>query len=96
MNKVSKTIRKELQALVDLPDDQIDYSDIPPTTEADWQNAERGRFYRPVKKQLTVRIDADIIAWLQAKGKGYQTRLNQILRTAMLSELRRQSHSRSE
>jgi uncharacterized protein (DUF4415 family) len=96
MNKVPKTIREELQALVDLPDDQIDYSDIPPTTKADWQNAERGRFYRPVKKQLTVRIDADIIAWLQAKGKGYQTKLNQILRAAMLSELRRQGHSRSE
>ncbi len=88
MNKVPKVIREELQALAALPDDQIDYSDIPPTTEADWRNAERGRFYQPIKKQLTVRIDADIVAWLQAKGKGYQTRLNQILRAAMLSELR--------
>ncbi len=82
-----------MQALADLPDDRIDYSDIPPTTAADWRNAERGRFYRPVKKQLTVRIDADIVAWLQAKGKCYQTKLNQILRAAMLSELK-QDHSR--
>ncbi|HWP01647.1 MAG TPA: BrnA antitoxin family protein [Methylococcus sp.] len=88
MNKVPKAIQEELRALAALPDDRIDYTDIPPTTEADWQNAVRGRFYRPVKKQITVRVDADVLSWLQEKGKGYQTRLNQILRAAMLSELK--------
>ena len=47
--------------------------------------AERGKFYRPLKQQLTVRIDADVVAWLKGQGKGYQSRLNQILRTAMLN-----------
>ncbi|EEK3571854.1 BrnA antitoxin family protein, partial [Salmonella enterica] len=49
----------------------------------------RGRFWRPVKAQTSVRIDADILEWLKAPGKGYQTRLNAILREAMLRELQR-------
>jgi uncharacterized protein (DUF4415 family) len=96
MNKVPKAIQEELRTLAALPDDQIDYSDIPPTTEADWQNAVRGRFYRPVKKQITVRVDADVLAWLQEKGKGYQTKLNQILRAAMLSELKQRRSLKSQ
>jgi uncharacterized protein (DUF4415 family) len=46
----------------------------------------RNPFYRPVKQQVTVRLDADVIAWLRMQGKGYQTRLNQVLRAAMLAE----------
>ena len=69
----------ELKALrAAMPDDDIDFSDIPATTEAMWKNAEIGKFYRPVKKQVTVRIDADILAWLQTPCTGYQTRLNQL------------------
>ncbi len=45
---------------------------------------ERGRFWRPVKEQVTTRIDADVLAWLKASGKGYQSRINAILREAML------------
>jgi uncharacterized protein (DUF4415 family) len=86
MNTASNSTSKELAALKELSDDDIDFSDIPETSFADWQNAVRGRFYRPVKKQLTVRIDADVLEWLKASGsKGYQQRLNQILRKAMLS-----------
>ena len=59
---------------------------MPATTEHDWQGARRGLFYRPVKKQLTVRIDADVLEWLKSQGKGYQRRLNAILRTAMLDQ----------
>ncbi|WP_019905769.1 BrnA antitoxin family protein [Methylobacterium sp. 77] len=78
--------RSELVALAALPDRDIDRSDIPPLTEAFFANAVRNPFYRPVKAQLTTRIDADVLAWLKAGGRGYQTKLNAILRQAMLSE----------
>ncbi|HEX4068166.1 MAG TPA: BrnA antitoxin family protein [Acidobacteriaceae bacterium] len=68
------------------PDSEIDLSDIPELDEKFWRNAVRNPFYRPVKKQLTVRLDADVIAWLRQQGKGYQTRMNGLLRDAMLRE----------
>jgi uncharacterized protein (DUF4415 family) len=46
----------------------------------------RGKFYRPLKTQASVRIDADVMEWLKRPGKGYQTRLNAILREAMLRD----------
>ena len=45
-------------------------------------------FYKPTKQVTTVRIDADVMQWLKAQGKGYQTRMNEILRDAMLKELK--------
>ena len=77
--------RRDLAAL-GLPDDKIDCSDIPPLTEKFWKKAVRNPFYRPVKQQLTVRLDADVIAWLREQGKGYQTRLNALAPSAMLRE----------
>jgi uncharacterized protein (DUF4415 family) len=73
-----------LKALAAMPDEDIDLSDIPEAGDDAWKNAVVGKFYRPIKKQVTVRIDADILAWLQVGGSGYQTRLNQVLREAML------------
>ncbi len=81
--------KREARALAAMPDDTIDYSDIPPLTEDFWKNAVRNPFYRPVKKQLTVRVDSDVIAWLKQKGAGYQTRINALLREAMLAERER-------
>ncbi len=72
-----------IDALADLPDDQIDFSDIPATTEEDWVGAERGRFYRLTKHQVTLRLDADILDWFKREapgGKGYQTGINRALR----------------
>ena len=89
MMKVPKSIRKELMALANRPDREIDYSDIPASTRKDWAGAVRGKFYRPIKQQLTVRIDADVLAWLKSYGKGYQSRLNAILRSVMLGKSRR-------
>jgi uncharacterized protein (DUF4415 family) len=88
MKKVPKHVRKELMALANKPDNEIDYSDIPPTTRKDWEGAVRGKFYRPIKRQLTVRIDADVLSWLKSQGMGYQSRLNAILRAAMLGKRR--------
>lgn len=65
---------------------EVDTSDIPLLDERFWTNAVTNPFYRPVKQQLTVRVDADVIAWLRAGGDGYQTRLNAILRKAMVEE----------
>ena len=79
--------RAELKALAKVPDENIDYSDIPPLSTEFWKVAERGRFYKPVKKSTTVRVDADVLAWLKSQGKGYQTRINAILRNAMLRAL---------
>ena len=73
--------RAELEALAALPDDRIDTADIPEVR--DWSDAKRGLFYRPVKKQLTLRIDADVIAWFKSRtprGQGYQTQMNIALR----------------
>jgi uncharacterized protein (DUF4415 family) len=76
--------KAELEALAAIPDEQIDTSDIPPLSEAFWKNVVRNPFYRPVKQQVTVRVDADALAWLRSTGRGYQSRLNDILREAML------------
>ena len=82
----------ELAALEAMPDSEIDYSDIPRTDEKFWANAVLFRdrhLYRPVKKSTTVRVDADVLEWLKAKGRGYQTRINAILREAMLKDVPR-------
>lgn len=84
MNKVPEAIRKELAALAARAESEIDFSDLPATQAQDWSGAVRGQFYRPLKQQLTVRIDADVVEWLKGQGKGYQSRLNTILRSAML------------
>ena len=76
--------KAELTALNERIDSGIDYSDIPPLTDEFFKRAVRGRFYKPIKQSTTVRIDADVLAWLRAPGKGYQSRINAILRRAML------------
>ncbi len=76
--------KAELKTLADMPDSAIDYSDIPPLTNEFWQNAVSNPFYKPTKTHASVRIDADVMAWLKSQGKGYQTRMNAILRDAMI------------
>jgi len=80
--------KTEIEVAAVLPDDTIDYSDIPPLSEEFWQTAVRNPFYKPTKTTTTVRVDSDVLVWLKSKGKGYQTRLNAILRTAMLHEIK--------
>ena len=76
----------ELNVLANKPDSDIDYRDIPASDNEQWSDATRGKFFRPLKTQASVRIDADVMEWLKRPGKGYQTRLNAILREAMLRE----------
>jgi len=73
-----------LAALALRPESEIDYSDIPPLSDEALKNARPRRLYRPTKSATTVRVDTDVLDWLKSYGKGYQTRINAILREAML------------
>ncbi|MGH6842591.1 MAG: BrnA antitoxin family protein [Methylocella sp.] len=80
----------ELKALAALPEDQINTRDLP--EQQNWSAAQRGLFFRPIKKQLTLRIDADVIAWFKSrarKGEGYQTSINSALREYVAQHERR-------
>lgn len=82
--------RKELKALAKMPASEIDTSDIPELPPEYWkQHGVVGRFYRPIKKPVTLRLDADVLDWLKEEGKGYQTRANHLLRREMLAQRRR-------
>jgi uncharacterized protein (DUF4415 family) len=88
--------RRAIAAIAAKPDSEIDYSDIPRLRESFWKGAVRNPFYRPVKRQVTVRLDADVIAWLRIPGKGYQSRLNRFLRDAMLKDVADGSEQRGK
>jgi uncharacterized protein (DUF4415 family) len=80
----------ELEALAELPDDAIDTAAVPELP--DWSGVKRGSFYRPVKQQLTLRLDADVIAWFRKNAgpdEGYQTRINKVLRNYVEGQARR-------
>jgi len=83
---------KQLAALARLRDEDIDTSDIPGVT--DWSRAVVGKFYRPIKEPVTLRLDADVLAWLKSKGPGYQTRFNALLREAMTNPPAAKLHPR--
>lgn len=78
--------RQHLDALASQPDAQIDLSDIPELTDAQLAQMQPAAHYRPIKKQITARVDADVLAWLKSQGKGYQSRINAILRREMLEQ----------
>ena len=82
MSKLSAEKRKELQKLAARPDHEIDLTDIPEIQEIP-SDAVIGKFYRPKKTSVTIRLDADVVAWLKASGEGYQTRINTYLRQLM-------------
>jgi uncharacterized protein (DUF4415 family) len=86
---LSPDLLAQLQAAAALPDDEINTSDPDVPEVTDWSDAVRGRFYRPVKKLRSLRIDADVLAFYEAEGPGYQTRINRDLRAAMLRGMRR-------
>ncbi len=77
--------KADLRALAARPESEIDYSDVPFLSEDQLKNARRGVFYRPIKRQITARIDADVLDWLKGQGRGYQSRMNAILRREMLA-----------
>ena len=82
---LTKAQQDDLKRLAAMPDDGDDTDDMPELTDAQLAGMQQGAFYRPVKKQITARVDADVLAWLKSQGKGYQSRMNAILRDAMLN-----------
>ncbi len=74
-----------------MKDSDIDYSDIPPLDKSFFKRATEA--WPPAKQQLTIRLDADVLTWLKAHGRGYQTRINRILRAAMESQGPRRARS---
>jgi uncharacterized protein (DUF4415 family) len=67
-----------------MKDAEIDFSDIPALDKSFLKTATTA--WPPVKKQVTIRLDADVLTWLRGHGKGYQTRINRILRVVMESQ----------
>ncbi len=82
MRKLTKEQKRDIRAIAAKKDEDIDFSDAPAVL--DWSGAEIGKFYRPKKKPVTIRLDTDIIDWLKSDGRGYQTKANGLLRHAML------------
>ncbi len=78
-----KSIKSDLARVDRIKDAEIDYSDIPPLDKSFFTKATEA--WPPVKEQLTIRLDADVLNWLRANDRGYQTRINRILRAAMES-----------
>jgi len=81
MSKLSKKQQREVDKLAALPDDEIDTSDIP--ERDDWDTSVVGKFYRPIKQPITMRLDADVVAWFRKRHPKYQTAINQVLRRYM-------------
>ncbi len=82
MRKLTRNQKRDAAAIAAKKDAGIDFSDAPPVI--DWSGAEVGKFYRPAKRPVTIRLDVDVIEWLRSDGRGYQTKANGLLRHAML------------
>ena len=76
--KLTPSQSKMLKKLETMKDADIDLSDVP--EQLNWKGAKRGVFYKPVKQQLTLRLDADVVDWFKKQGAGYQTQINAVLR----------------
>ena len=79
--------KANIEELLAKPNRKVDTSDIPELPADAWKHAVRGRFYRPLKEAVSLRLDADVLAWLKKDGAGYQTRMNRMLRERMLKDL---------
>ena len=79
--------RRELQGLAARPDSQIDFSDAPEGNPRA-SDLEVGRFYRPIKQLVSLRVDADVLSWFRGRGKKYQTYMNEVLRREMQTNAR--------
>ncbi len=75
-----RIIVEDLTRIDAMRDEDIDFSDIPEMTAEQWNRSVRGKFYRPIKEQVTLRIDADVIAWFRQNEDKYQTAINAALR----------------
>ena len=90
--KITKEIRELYKNRDTSRDDDPDYHK--PLSPDQWaKSMSRDEYWRPVKKQTTIRLDADILEWLKSKGQGHLTRINEILRRTMTEEMNQKTHS---
>src|SRR5690348_3846553 len=92
MKKLTKEQKRDIRAIAARRDRDIDFSDAPPVL--DWSGAENRQVLPASRKPVTIRLDSDIIDWLKADGRGYETKANWLLRHAMLHFTRRDSPSK--
>ncbi len=83
MTKLTDKQKAELERLASLPDETINLDDLP--EKLDWAQAQVGRFYKPVKRSVTIRIDADVLEWFKRHSDKYQSGINQALRAYIRS-----------
>ena len=76
---MSLSKEERMKKLEEIEDEDIDFSDIPELDESFWENAVIE--YPEKKKSVTIRLDTDVLEWFQSRGKGYQTRINSVLRS---------------
>lgn len=81
--KLTPEMLNELEKLAAMPDDKIDLNDPDAPEITDWGNAVRGKFYRPIKKLISIRIDMDVLDWFKHAGNKYQKLINQACREYM-------------
>ena len=94
-DKNMKKVLGDLEALASMSDDEIDTEDIPEVR--DWSDAVRGKYYNPVKKQISMRVETDVLEWYRSStgGKGYQTLMNKVLRDHMITAMVAKSSGRT-
>ncbi len=88
MVKLTDEQRAELEALEAMPDDQIDYSDIPEMTGAEWSKAKRGMFYKPYWQDITLRLDQNVIDWFEERAETSEE-AHQDINQALMEHIRR-------
>ena len=89
MVKLTDEQKAELEALEAMPDDQIDYSDIPEMTDADWSKAKRGMFYKPDWQDITLRLDQNIVDWFEENAETPEE-AHQIINQILMEHIRRE------
>jgi uncharacterized protein (DUF4415 family) len=83
--RISAKAKREIEALRNKPDSEIDTSETRVLPPEKWAKAVVGKFYRPMKQPVALRLDADVLAWFKEQGPGYQSRINEVLRREMNS-----------
>ncbi len=79
----SVKISSRTRALYEQRDRRLDHCAVPQLPPEQWAKGAVGKYYRPLKSQISLRIDNDVLAWLKSKGKGHLSRINAILREQM-------------
>ena len=86
---------RRLRKAASMPDDRINFGDPNAPLMTSWDGAIQGKFFRPIKRLKSFRIDEDVLAYFEGHGKDCQTMVNRVLREAMLRDLRNDSGSQA-